>query len=68
MHTFMICVHPLSLSWQDNVKTTEELSRILESTRDHLESQLNRKDTENSILAAQIQVSECEIKKKNILE
>ncbi|KAF7660001.1 hypothetical protein LDENG_00290190 [Lucifuga dentata] len=40
---------------KDNVKQTEDLSRFLESTRDHLESQLNRKETENNILAIQIQ-------------
>lgn len=44
---------PLSL--QDNIKTTTELSRILESTRDHLESQLNRAEAEKAHLAAQIQ-------------
>ncbi|KAM9391706.1 outer dense fiber protein 2-like isoform 3-T3 [Pholidichthys leucotaenia] len=40
---------------KDNVKTTEELSRILESTRDHLESQLNRTEAEKVQLAAQVQ-------------
>ncbi|XP_040898445.1 outer dense fiber protein 2-like [Toxotes jaculatrix] len=40
---------------KDNVKTTEELSRILESTRDHLESQLHRAEAEKAQLAAQIQ-------------
>uniref|UniRef100_UPI003AAF52A5 outer dense fiber protein 2-like n=1 Tax=Centroberyx gerrardi TaxID=166262 RepID=UPI003AAF52A5 len=40
---------------KDNVKTTEELSKVLESTRDHLESQLNRKEAEKSRLAAQTQ-------------
>ncbi|XP_050931136.1 outer dense fiber protein 2 isoform X3 [Lates calcarifer] len=40
---------------KDNVKTTEELSRILESTRDHLESQLNRAEAEKAQLSAQIQ-------------
>ncbi|XP_074495597.1 outer dense fiber protein 2b isoform X1 [Sebastes fasciatus] len=40
---------------KDNVKTTEELSRILQSTRDHLESELNRTEAEKAILAAQIQ-------------
>lgn len=44
-----------SLSLQDNIKTTTELSRILESTRDHLESQLNRTEAEKAHLAAQIQ-------------
>lgn len=45
-----------SPSQQDTVKTTEELSRILESTRDHLESQLSRAEAEKIQLAAQIQV------------
>ncbi|CAI5649281.1 unnamed protein product [Oreochromis niloticus] len=40
---------------KDNVKTTEELSRILESTRSHLESQLSRAEAEKTRLAAQIQ-------------
>ncbi|KAM6930977.1 LOW QUALITY PROTEIN: outer dense fiber protein 2-like [Xenentodon cancila] len=40
---------------KDNVKTTEELSRILESTRNHLELQLNRAEVEKTHLAAQIQ-------------
>ncbi|XP_023250725.1 outer dense fiber protein 2-like isoform X4 [Seriola lalandi dorsalis] len=40
---------------RDTVKTTEELSRILESTRDHLESQLSRAEAEKTQLAAQIQ-------------
>ncbi|XP_070760788.1 outer dense fiber protein 2-like [Enoplosus armatus] len=40
---------------KDNVKTTEELSRILQSTRDHLESELNRTEAEKAHLAAQIQ-------------
>uniref|UniRef100_A0A3B4YRC6 Uncharacterized protein n=1 Tax=Seriola lalandi dorsalis TaxID=1841481 RepID=A0A3B4YRC6_SERLL len=35
-----------------------ELSRILESTRDHLESQLSRAEAEKTQLAAQIQVCE----------
>ncbi|KAF0022624.1 hypothetical protein F2P81_025250 [Scophthalmus maximus] len=43
---------------KDNAKTTEELSRILESTRDHLESQLDRAEAEKARLAAQIQVCE----------
>lgn len=46
----------MSPSQQDTVKTTEELSRILESTRDHLESQLSRAEAEKIQLAAQIQV------------
>ncbi|XP_037535940.1 outer dense fiber protein 2-like [Nematolebias whitei] len=40
---------------KDAMKTTEELSRILESTRSHLESQLTRADAEKARLAAQIQ-------------
>ncbi|KAM6945189.1 outer dense fiber protein 2-like [Lycodopsis pacificus] len=40
---------------KDNVKTTEELSRILQSTRHHLESELNRTEAEKVHLAAQIQ-------------
>ncbi|XP_063345481.1 outer dense fiber protein 2-like [Pelmatolapia mariae] len=40
---------------KDNVKSTEELSRILESTRSHLESQLSRAEAEKTRLAAQIQ-------------
>ncbi|XP_044188504.1 outer dense fiber protein 2-like isoform X2 [Thunnus albacares] len=40
---------------KENVKTTEELSKILESTRDHLESQLSRAETEKRHLNAQIQ-------------
>lgn len=40
---------------KDNVKTTAELSRILESTRDHLETQLNRTEAERAQLSAQIQ-------------
>ncbi|XP_029295278.1 outer dense fiber protein 2-like isoform X2 [Cottoperca gobio] len=40
---------------KDNVKQTEELSRILQSTRGHLESELNRTEAEKVHLAAQIQ-------------
>ncbi|XP_026198296.1 outer dense fiber protein 2-like isoform X2 [Anabas testudineus] len=40
---------------KDNIKTTAELSRVLESTRDHLESQLNRAETEKAQLSAEIQ-------------
>ncbi|KAM4745263.1 outer dense fiber protein 2-like isoform 2-T2 [Anableps anableps] len=40
---------------QDNLKTTEELSRILKSTRNHLESQLNQAEAEKARLSAQIQ-------------
>ncbi|KAK5620968.1 hypothetical protein CRENBAI_016213 [Crenichthys baileyi] len=40
---------------KDNVKTTEELSRILESTRSRLESQLNQAEAEKVQLASQIQ-------------
>ncbi|MEQ2208525.1 hypothetical protein XENOCAPTIV_004909, partial [Xenoophorus captivus] len=42
----------------DNVRTTEELSRILESTRSCLESQLNQAEVEKVQLASQIQVWE----------
>lgn len=52
---FILC---FILSLQENVKTTEELSKILESTRDHLESQLSRAETEKRHLNAQIQVCE----------
>uniref|UniRef100_A0A3P8TR49 Outer dense fiber protein 2 n=1 Tax=Amphiprion percula TaxID=161767 RepID=A0A3P8TR49_AMPPE len=40
---------------KDNARTTEELSRILQSTRNHLESQLERAEAEKALLAAQIQ-------------
>ncbi|XP_044051158.1 outer dense fiber protein 2-like isoform X2 [Siniperca chuatsi] len=40
---------------KDNMKTMEELSRILQSTRDHLESELNRTEAEKAHLAAQVQ-------------
>ncbi|XP_061585870.1 outer dense fiber protein 2-like isoform X2 [Cololabis saira] len=40
---------------KDNLKTTEELSRIVESTRDHLEFQLKQAAAEKTQLAAQIQ-------------
>ncbi|XP_034728777.1 outer dense fiber protein 2-like [Etheostoma cragini] len=40
---------------KDNVKTTEELSRVLQSTHGHLESELNRAEAEKVHLAAQIQ-------------
>ncbi|MEQ2223712.1 hypothetical protein ILYODFUR_000161 [Ilyodon furcidens] len=40
---------------KDNVRTTEELSRILESTRSCLESQLNQAEVEKVQLASQIQ-------------
>ncbi|KAM7415589.1 hypothetical protein PAMA_017893 [Pampus argenteus] len=40
---------------KDNIKKTEELSKILESTRDHLESQLSRAEVEKTHLTAQIQ-------------
>ncbi|XP_078107592.1 outer dense fiber protein 2-like isoform X2 [Sander vitreus] len=38
-----------------NAKTTEELSRVLQSTHGHLESELNRAEAEKVHLAAQIQ-------------
>lgn len=41
---------------QDRTNTAEELSRILHSTRDHLESELNRAEAEKAHLAARIQV------------
>ena len=44
-------------SWQDNVKANGELSKILESTRSRLISQLHCKEDENDRLIAQIQVS-----------
>ncbi|XP_031161900.1 outer dense fiber protein 2-like isoform X1 [Sander lucioperca] len=40
---------------KDNAKTTEELSRVLQSTHGHLESELNRAEAEKVRLAAQIQ-------------
>ncbi|TDH13205.1 hypothetical protein EPR50_G00055090 [Perca flavescens] len=40
---------------KDNAKTTEELSRVLQSTHGHLESELNRAEAEKVHLAAQIQ-------------
>ncbi|XP_034397466.1 outer dense fiber protein 2-like [Cyclopterus lumpus] len=40
---------------KDTVKTTEELSRVLRSTRGHLESELSRTEEEKVHLAAQIQ-------------
>ncbi|XP_041643864.1 outer dense fiber protein 2-like isoform X2 [Cheilinus undulatus] len=40
---------------KDKVETTEELSRVLQSTRDHLQSELNSAEAEKSRLAAQIQ-------------
>ncbi|KAM9858651.1 outer dense fiber protein 2-like [Aulostomus maculatus] len=40
---------------RDSVKTTEEISRILASTRQHLDSQLSKSEAEKSQLTAQIQ-------------
>ncbi|XP_061625073.1 outer dense fiber protein 2-like isoform X2 [Phyllopteryx taeniolatus] len=40
---------------KEHAKTTEELSRILASTRDHLESQLSRVQDEKVTMAAQLQ-------------
>ncbi|XP_074525996.1 outer dense fiber protein 2-like [Halichoeres trimaculatus] len=40
---------------KDKVQTTEELSRVLQSTRDRLQSELNRAEAENTHLTAQIQ-------------
>nr|XP_057926192.1 outer dense fiber protein 2b isoform X2 [Doryrhamphus excisus] len=42
---------------KEHAKTSEELSRILGSTRDHLESQLSRSQAEKLQLAAQLQES-----------
>ncbi|XP_038560364.1 outer dense fiber protein 2-like isoform X1 [Micropterus salmoides] len=39
---------------KDNVKTMEELSRVLQSTREHLETELNRTEAEKVHLAAQL--------------
>lgn len=52
---------------QEKTKTTEELTRILQSTRDHLESELNRMETEKAHLAAQIQVWEHETQDDTLL-
>lgn len=41
---------------QDKAKTSGEFSRILQSTQSHLESELNRMETEKAHLAAQIEV------------
>lgn len=46
----------LRLPCQEHAKTTEELSRILASTRDHLESQLSRVQAEKVTMASQLQV------------
>lgn len=51
---------------QEKTKTTEELSRILQSTRDHLESELNRMEDEKAHLAAQIQVCGREIQQNTL--
>ncbi|XP_068594967.1 outer dense fiber protein 2-like [Brachionichthys hirsutus] len=40
---------------KDKAKTTEDLSRVLQSTRYHLESELSRTETEKLHLTAQIQ-------------
>ncbi|XP_043967488.1 outer dense fiber protein 2b [Gambusia affinis] len=40
---------------KDNLKTTEELSRILDSTRSHLVNQLEQSEAEKVRMAAQIQ-------------
>lgn len=44
-------------SFQCHAKTTEDLSRVLESTRNHLEIQLSQAEKEKVRLSAQIQVS-----------
>lgn len=43
---------------QHNVQTTGEFSRLLQTTRCHLESELNRREAETLRLAAQIQVGQ----------
>lgn len=49
--------HPLYFgSKQDNARTTEELSKILQSTRKHLESELDKTEAEKTHLSVQIQV------------
>uniref|UniRef100_A0A3P8YZJ5 Outer dense fiber protein 2 n=1 Tax=Esox lucius TaxID=8010 RepID=A0A3P8YZJ5_ESOLU len=48
-HNFFIL-----LLFQENAKTTGELSKVLESTRAHLQSQLRSKEAENNRLAVQI--------------
>ncbi|XP_073322215.1 outer dense fiber protein 2-like [Pagrus major] len=40
---------------KDNMKTAEELSRLLQSTRNHMDSELNRSEAEKAHLAAEIQ-------------
>ncbi|XP_036000220.1 outer dense fiber protein 2b [Fundulus heteroclitus] len=40
---------------KDNVKTSAELSKVLESSRSHLEAQLNQAEAEKARLEAQIQ-------------
>lgn len=49
---------------KEKTKTTEELTRILQSTRDHLESELNRMENEKAHLAAQIQRMQQSYKQK----
>lgn len=41
---------------QENAKTTGELSKVLESTRAHLQGQLRSKESENNRLGVQIKV------------
>ncbi|XP_068454946.1 LOW QUALITY PROTEIN: outer dense fiber protein 2-like [Clinocottus analis] len=51
-----LCANAVHLDFEkDNVKTTEDLSRLLQSTRGHLESELNKTEAEKVHLAAQIQ-------------
>lgn len=42
--------------FQENAKTTGELSKVLESTRAHLQSLLRSKEADNNRLAVQIKV------------
>lgn len=43
---------------QENAKTTSELSKVLESTRAHLQGQLRSKESENNRLGVQIKVKD----------
>lgn len=75
MHLFKVCLFQIKKNLllalycpqQEKTKTTEELSRILQSTRDHLESELNRMEDEKAHLAAQIQVCGREIQQNTLL-
>lgn len=48
--------HMFNSPRQDHVKTTNELSKSLESTRAHLQGQLRNKEAENNRLSVQIKV------------